>query len=798
MASMATGNHDGQAAATSFTPPKKPDGSAPDLSREPFRDSYSNTLADVAWYYWAKDLLPDHSNNKVVGTTRDPAWWQHMTTYTIGLGVAASIANKDAAFLAADTRTKPGFTWPNGASYQIDDLLHAGVNGHGDFFSAADPDEFVRDMQSIIDAISDIVASSGKIASNAEIPGAQGTSEALLFKMTYKTENWSGELSASELNAISGENLSGAGNVVWKASDAMQPASERKIFTRSNETSGVGSTGIEFEWSSLNAQQKLDLQEGDSVAHGRDVLDYLRGSSARENANGGAFRNRYRADATRSPLGDSPNNGMVYDKATATLYLGANDGMLHAFDAATGAERFAYIPSALFPRLSRLADIDYNHEYYVDGEVVIAEAANQRYLTGALGRGGKGLYGLRVTQPAAFSKDDVLWELNGRASSAQCGSGNNAGILDDLGIVIGKPVVARLASGHTVAIVGNGYNSCQGKASLYIIDVTNGEVLHKVDTPAAGDNGLSTPFAFDHDGDGILTSADVIYAGDLKGNLWRFAEAGGIWKVSFGGAAQAMFTAKNAANQTQPITAQPLAVHHPDTGATYVIFGTGQYLQNADKSNLSIQSLYGLIDGNALPTSTRANLRQRSISFPGDKGTLSDGTNVGLVLVEQAKAGDMDGKRGWFIDFNLTAEPGARIVSASRTVAGGANGMVLEVPVIVPTSDPCERGGGGWYQIIDPFTGAELSSPFFDINADGKVDGNDKTSKGRVPAGFRPDASFGMPGELPADGTYGIYGGSSGNTARTAVDDGSKGKDCKKEGAECIKGRISWREIIRK
>ena len=794
-AGIASGNQDGK--TTPSVTPARPDGTTAPLNRAPFSDKHSNTLADVAWYYWAKDLLP--AANKVGGTARDPAWWQHMTTYTVGLGVVPAVVNKDAAFRAADNLTAPGFEWPQATSdkYQIDDLLHAAVNGHGDFFSASDATEFASAMQKIVDAISDIDASSGKIVMGETLPGASANSGALLFNSTFKSDQWSGELTAHALDTDA-QGRSGIGRIVWEASAEMPVPDERKIFTRANgNLTDLGSDGIPFQWAFLNEQQKLDLQDGNDVARGQDILGYLRGNGSNEKSRAGPFRNRTRAISTGSTLGDSPNSGMIHDETTATLYLGANDGMLHAFDANTGIERFAYIPSALFPKLARLSRTDYSHEYYVDGEVALAETGGQLYLTGALGRGGKGLYGLRVTTPAAFTANDALWELNGRAQAVQCGSGANVDILDDLGIIIGKPVTARLASGHTVAIVGNGYNSCKGKASLYIIDVTNGSVLHKIDTPAEDGNGLSTPFAFDQDGDGILTSADAIYAGDLKGNLWRFAEIDGVWKVSFGGAPQAMFTAKNAANQAQPITAQPLAAHHPDTGATYVFFGTGQYLQNADKSNLSVQSWYGLIDGNTLSVPTRANLRQRNLAFSGGTGTLSDGTSVELPLVDQAKAGDMDDMRGWFIDFNLATDPGARIVSASRITSGGANGMVLEVPVIVPTNDPCEGGGGGWYLSVAPFTGTELSAPFFDVSGDGKIDSGDKSSNGRVPAGFRPGAAFGMPGALPANGTAGIYGGSKGNLLSTTVDD-SKDKPCKEEEGGCIKGRISWREIIGK
>jgi type IV pilus assembly protein PilY1 len=784
-ATVAIGNRDG--ASASFTTPPKPGGASSTWSMAPFRDGYANTLADVAWYYWAKDLLPG-TDNKVGVTARDSAWWQHMTTYTVGLGVAPNKANKDQAFYAADTLRAPGFTWPTASTNQIDDLLHAGVNGHGDFFSASSTTEFVNAMQRIIESISDIVAGSGKIATTGNTPNA--SSGALTFNSTFRTAHWSGELTAYVTGSVGGGTTPGIGAVAWRATEVMPAPAARKIFTRKNNDA-AGSSGIEFRWSALSMPQRLDLQEGHNAAHGQNVLDYLRGSNAKELSNKGNFRNRERAHPSRAPLGDSPNNGMLYDKATQTLYLGANDGMLHAFDAGTGVERFAYIPSVLFPKLPRLAHTDYSHEYYVDGEAAVVENNGQHYLAGALGRGGKGLYGLRVTHPAAFSSGDALWELNGRASAAQCGSGANADILDDLGIITGKPVTARLANGKAVVIIGNGYDSCRGKAALYIIDIANGSVLHKIDTPVAGDNGLSSPFAFDQDEDGVLDASDVIYAGDLQGNLWRFAEVNGAWQVSSGGAAQPLFTARNASGQVQPITAQPVAVRHPDTGLPYLFFGTGQFLQNADKADQTVQSWYGLIDGGGAARIERDELRQRHLTLSSETATLSDGTNAAVRLIDQAAANDMMGMRGWFIDFDLAGDPGERIVSPSRVLKAGKRGTVLQVPSIVPSNVPCDDGGHGWIYAIDPFTGAEPGFTLLDVNGDGKVDSQDTVENGRMPAGISPEG-LGMPQDIPeidpcASSTIQL-GGTSGNIVSTAINI---------PGCNGLKGRIFWREIIR-
>lgn len=811
---IAVGNADGPASSWIIAPPKA-DGMPAHISKAPFGDDRKNTLPDVAWYYWERDLLPEP--NKVVGTTRDPAWWQHMTTYTIGLGVKPESANKQRAFYAADNNESPlnlrspiskagyAFAWPQSASkHEIDDLLHAGVNGHGDFFSAGDPDEFAKSMKDIVTSIADAMGGSGNIDIKKEISGASGKSPALVFNLTYKTDKWSGDLAAVALNPITQSNTKIQGNVVWKASVQMPKPESRHIYTRRNAIDALASTGIEFTWTALENWQRSILKEGNENEHGQGMVDYLRGSAARENR-GNGFRNRYRHSAANSPLGDSPNNTPVYDKDSNTVFLGANDGMLHAFDADTGRERFAYIPTGIFHKLPKLADPDYRHEYYADGDIAIAKtlSANNThtgdaYLVAALGRGGKGLYGLYLGNlPGSFSAGDVKWELNGRINAADCGGNPN---MDDMGVIVGKPVIAHSASGHPVAIVGNGYNSCHGKAALYIVDARNGTVIEKIDVPANawGNNGLSSPFLLD-EGDGRLGSGDTVYAGDLQGNMWRFAQAGGAgWTVT------RIFAARNARNQIQPITAPPIAVRHPATQDIYVVFGTGQFLQTSDKTDTSVQSWYGLIDKNGR-LSRRGDLKRRRIAYSASMGKLSDGSRAALRFVDQAVDGDMTGMAGWYIDFDFSFAAGERIVSPSAVFNMGLNvnarDVALMAPSIIPAANPCNDNSNGWLNIVNLFTGADLGFALLDITADGKTDNNDLL-KGRSPASI---GMQGMPGKIPANiGVQDMPGSALPNidpcTTPTFVMGTASGNvissQLNQQFCTGLKGRISWREIV--
>ena len=800
-------NADGPASSWFLTPPKE-DGSRVEISKAPFGDDRKHTLPDVAWYYWEKDLLPEP--NKVGGTTRDPAWWQHMTTYTIGLGVKPESANKQRAFYAADHGTSPldmflpvseagqPFAWPR-SKREIDDLLHAGVNGHGDFFSASNPDEFAESMKKIVTSIADSAGGSGNIGIKEEISGASGKSPAYVFNLTYKTDKWSGDLTAIALTPRG--NGSGLGRAVWRASEKMPKPAARHIYTRKNALDALASAGVEFTWTALGTWQQNILKGRHKKEYGQDMLDYLRGSAARENSSG--FRTRYRHSTAHSPLGDSPNNTPVYDEDSNTVFLGANDGMLHAFDADTGKERFAYIPTGIFHKLPRLASRDYDHEYYADGDIAIAKTlladnthTGDTYLVAALGRGGKGLYGLYLGNlPGSFRASDVKWERNGRINAADCGGDPH---MDDMGAIIGDPVIAHDASGHPVVIVGNGYNSCHGKAALYIMDAWDGTVLSKVDVPANawGDNGLSSPFLLD-DGDGRFGNGDTIYAGDLQGNMWRFTQTGSTgWTVT------RIFAARNAKGQRQPITASPIAVHHPATQDIYVVFGTGQFLQADDKTDTRVQSWYGLIDKNGrLPV--RADLRRRQIVPSARMGRMSDGRRVALRFIDQAVDGDMTGMAGWYIDFDTA--PGERIVSPSVVFNMGpdvnARDVALMAPSIMPTANPCGSNSSGWLNIVNLFTGADPGFAMLDTTGDGKVDNNDLV-KGHAPAGI---GIQGMPGKIPANANIqGMPGNTLPNidpcTHPTFIMGTASGNvissQLNQQFCAGLKGRISWREIV--
>lgn len=705
----------------------------------PYQDSYTNTLADISMYYWKRDLRTDMANN-MRATSTNPSFWQNMNTFTLSLGPQGTLnPATDLAALTSGTKT-----WPNpldGDAQKIDDLWHAAVNGRGSFVAAKNPTEFANGLVSALTTIGE-AGGVWNVAVTAFTLEADGKT----FVARYDG-NWGGDLWAVGYNANGQMNTTSDGTPIplWKASANVPAPASRKIYTWKDSGGG----GTTFEYTNLSSSKKSAL--GSSA-----VVDYLRGVRTGEVSNGGAYRNR------TSVIGDFANPAPVYVKASNTIFAAANDGMLHAFNATSGVEQFAYIPGSVnFTTMATLANPNYSHAYLNDGELVVSDQATvgKNILVGSLGRAGKGIYALDVTTPSTFGTSNVLWEYTD----------------SDLGQTLGKPLIARLNTGDWAVIIGNGYNSTNEKAFLYILNLNTGALIKKIATGAGSSsatNGLSSLVGFDKDGDSKI---DLIYAGDLLGNFWRFNLAGTDTSAWSG---TSMFTARDASNNTQPITAGLSVAIDPKTNKRWVFGGTGRYLTNGDVSDTAIQSWYGLID-DGTTIAGRSALTQRTLTAETAQGSYLTRT------FSEAVANDMVGKSGWYVDMAVGGvKTGERIVSRSQYSAG-----VLYASSVIPSSDKCASGGSGYLNALSAFSGATLTKPFFDINNDNAFDDADKKLVGGklTPAGSV--RTGGMIGEI---------------TIKKVTDSKFTIQSCDSTGV-CkaqpnvnlseLKGRVSWREI---
>lgn len=682
----------------------------------------------------------------------DPATWQHVVQFFIGFGVDGMLPYSDATLTALRKDVKTQWPYPrNNSAAGVDDSWHGALASRGKYFGASDP---TKVADALTDILSNIVQRKGTSTAVAVSTGIirSGT---LAYQTQFDSTDWSGSVIARPVDAnqtfgkpswdagckLTGGNCSTTGETGLVAPNWN---TGRQILTSKAAT---GSAGTAFRFGNLSTAQQTALNDNpesvalDNDGKGSDRLDYLRGDRSKERSKGGTFRNRtslFGAVVHSAAVVVGPPAREEYDdnmwppgspeaKATVkykdfaethkaranTVFVGANDGMLHALDAGTGAERWAYVPHATFANLGKLTDPMYQFEPMVDNAVVVRDVftkgAWRTLLVGTLRRGGQAAYALDVTQTGiteAVASSTVQWEFSDRSTDGA-----------DLGYTYGQPFITRLANDKWVVLLPGSYNSSvadgaagTGNAVLFVLDAEDGAVLKKFDLGTIDTNarGLATPIAIDLQYDDI---AEVAYAGDLAGNIWRFdltANKPAGWSVS------RLFQPTKAFDR--PITAQPRAERHPDTRLPMVFVGTGKYIEKSDRTtSIPAQAFYGIIDDGTL-------VKQE------DLATRTTTTTGSLRKVSNAAASVSGKEKGWQIEFKETDYAGERVVApASLRIVGR---RVIFTTLIPSGDDPCLPGGTSFLMFADFATGGRAFDNFayFDTNGDGDITSADDAS----------------------------------------------------------------------
>lgn len=788
------------------------------VPKPPYKDTAHNTLADMAMLYWKSDLRPDIPNN-VPTNSDDKAFWQHMTTFTVGLGVNGSLDPKtDANALADGTKSWPTPDKGTDDSRKIDDLYHAAVDGHGKYYSASDSNEYASALSGTLTSINARTSSASAIATNS----TRLDTNSKVYQARFNSGTWGGQLLAYSLDPDTGA----VAGKAWDAGDKLPGASKRNIITYDPQAK----KGEEFAYDSLStAQQALFDNEAlsDGTKNlGKERVNWIRGDRSTEvqNGKGAKLRNRdgvlgdivnsdpayvANADFRYEYLPNAPDEVAAYrqfkkDTADreAMIYVGGNDGMLHGFDADTGVEKLAYVPAALYENLPKLSQPDYQHRYYVDGAPKAIDAyfaddgSFKTVLVGGYGAGGKGIYALDVTSPSSFGTSDVLWEY----STADDSSG-------DLGYSFSQPTIIRANDGNWYAIMGNGYGSANGSAALYILDVQTGKKIKKMVADTGPNNGLSTVIPIDINNDRVT---DYVYAGDLLGHMWRFdlsSSNASKWNIDASSAPgetsgngqgqgqggnsstiQALFQAAGPKGRIQPITARPEVGRHPD-GGLMVYFGTGKYYETGDAQVPSDQSLrfaqsfYGVRDNGASATLTRSSLQAQTILAEAQTGGLI-GRAVSNTDVDYSK------KEGWYLDL-ISPEAGReteRVVSQPLL----RDGRVI-FTTLIPSGNACDFGGSSWVMELDAINGKRLPYSVFDMNGDNEFSDGDYMTIPDGQGGTMQVPVSGQRSEIGIVKTPGII--SAGRREYKYLSGSTGAIGVMTERASDSTGRKSWRQI---
>lgn len=772
----------------------------------------SNSLADAAKYYYDIDLRNSSQGNctgalgtdvcedNVFVSPTDNNQKQHMTTFTLGLGVDGELAytsdyrnatsgdyfeirqgTKNWSVPAADTQRA------------VDDLWHAAVNGQGTYFSARDPNQL---NTSLTDALQSIGAKVGAGAAAATSTLNPVAGDNFAYVASYSTVKWTGNLEAREINLQNGEvsedatwcvenvaasscaapssivseDVSGATVaycVTPSATAATCPSpgilngaeckveiatsctgsitdnvgpnlSSRNILIKDGATNNL----VSFNYANLSPSHKPFFENAflstnlsqwstlspaqQAIAGGDNIVNFLRGETGfedrasnlvgpddnrifrfREATMGdalestpifvGAEKLNY-SDANYGPLGDATSFKEAQKNRPGTVYLGTNDGMLHAFNTANGEERWAYVPSMVIPNMYKLADKNYatSHTNFVNGDAIVGSichancnvsgsggAAWKTILVGGLNGGGRGYYALDVTDPTTPS---LLWEFTPTSDN-------------DLGVSFGNAEITKKADGTWVVLITSGYNNTTGdnpgKGILYVLNANTGTVISKYKTnvgDATTPSGLAKISAFINEPN-INNSALYVYGGDLLGNLWRFdinaPEAAGTNPFKFA-------ALKDPSGNPQPITVKPTL--SDVSGKRLIIIGTGKYLEIPDLTNMQQQSLYAMSDDSSV-TATLDNPRLSGTMV--SQTLVNDGATRNIQQPENVV--NYATGRGWYIDL---PDSGERQNIAARFVAG----VTLLVPTIVPSNTVCSPGGYGWLNFVNYKTGAVITN----------------------------------------------------------------------------------------
>lgn len=680
----------------------------------------ANTLADVAQYYYTTDLRASMSNDVPI-STKDSNSKQHMVTFTMGLGVngllsygSAYETGGSADYTAIGQGTKD---WGDPIKDQIrnartdderiDDLWHAAVNGRGKYFSAANPTEVTSSLEL---ALNDITATTGAAAAAATSNLEPVAGDNYAYVASYETQTWYGNLEAKEINLTTGEL---AATSIWSVQSVLDNQSTRYLYTFKSSISGTdkkipltwtNAQGMGWDATGTDYFNPTQLPQCATLtncpgATKENLFNYLMGGADTTTSRAYRARDHILGDIVNSQpvhvkqpaFGYSDSGYSTYKASSrkAMVYVGANDGFLHAFDASTGNEDWAFMPKTVVPELFNLANTSYTHRSFVDGVITVGDIDNgsawKTVLVGGLNNGGSAYYALDVTDPAA---PKALWEFTD----------------SQLGKTYGNPIITKLPIGATsaagaaiagkwVALLTSGYNNSLGRGILYVLDAYTGVEYFRIYTctsqvgptgcsgSSAAPSGLAKINTWVNDPVSNNTSS-YAYGGDLDGNLWRFDLAG---KSAF-----------KVAAVSEPITVKPeLALVQNNK---VVFFGTGLFLQNTDRTDNSTRTIYGIKDNLA----ASATLENTKTSGALVKQTLSllTGSTTARTVANPLPV-DWTAKSGWFVEL---LEAGER-VNVDPKIQLGTLAIVSNVPD-AGSSNTCTAGGYAWINFLDINTGS--------------------------------------------------------------------------------------------
>jgi type IV pilus assembly protein PilY1 len=587
-------------------------------------------------------------------------------------------------------------------------------------FMAEDEDQLSDAMKTIMQTISYIQEHSYFFAAPTVPSTRTLDSNVIYISYILPKESgpfWEGNIKAYDLDANGTLRVDANGYpdehyLKWGAFDAnknLDPGS-RKIYTV------VGGVRKDFVYGNLT-NEDLDVP---SVRDRADLVNHIRGIDAYDtNGNGN------KTEARESKLGDifhsnavivgSPSpffedvgfsgTGNFYDQnknRTKVIIVGANDGMLHAFNAASGVEEWGFIPNSLLKNLKNMKE---THTYYVDSTPKVADVwfyptfdatgytknkdEWRTVLVCGLRKGGNTYFALDITDT---KNPQYLWEFP---------KSTDAATLAKVGQSWSEPTIGRvkIEDGNNnlierwVAFIGGGYDPSEkidkdaiiGKVFL-VIDMKTGEIIKEF----SGLDGMThafaaSPTAVDTDFDGYV---DKVYIGDLGGQMW-------VFNVSFDEISKKsnsqwtgkiLFKAPGGTAEKHPIYYQP-SVAFDQHATLWVFFGTGDREDPNNKNN-SKERFYAVKDDGK---------GNKDGKYP-----LQEGDDLSDVTGNNTFTQPKDPLKGWYIKLDKSEK-----VLAKPSVFNRLLYFTTYTPTSTNAGQPesCEAPGNSNLYIVEYLSG---------------------------------------------------------------------------------------------
>jgi len=577
--------------------------------------------------------------------------------------------------------------------------MHGEVDGVGVPFIAQNKTDLEKTLKDITTSVKAQV-----FYGSTPAPTTSAGQQDLIVNAQFNAGGWTGDLVATEYDPVT----STIGAVRWTASSVMPIT--KKAYTVEDANLAVG-TVTSYTDAILAHDNYLCKPLGDIINSTPKIVD---------------------APPFYYPFDGYPLFQATKGSRDTMVYVGSNDGALHAFTLEDGIEQWRFYPNSVLAKLDEASDStkdmcssDFCHRYLVDGSPVAADIFDgsiwKTMLVSGMRRGGTSYFALDVTGGKPFddadigNRSDFMWEFTD----------------GELGQTWGQPEIYRVAEKGSLTdtvwgvFFGSGYaddNTDQAgkEAYLYGVEANDAAVALWQDGSGNPLNRIkisSAPLADDALG-GVLVAemnddyqGDRLYVGNLYGTMSRVSD---LEKDATPVVSTLFDFGRTPPDHTTPIRVKPAYAYHRDNDI-FVYYGTGSYEVQADKATGDMQYFFGLRDDATKPTYNLATLPIFSALKATDAVTLES-----YRYIFGAPPGPAP--YSWAIELNNRAVSGAseRVISDPLVVGG-----VVFFTTFTPAADVCEGTGESWLFALEYDTGMPPAKPVFDINGDEVFDDND-------------------------------------------------------------------------